>query len=131
MIHDSHKVNESLRLPSIEFKNSHADVLHEQIQTFCDSARLGSAHNLCGFGLHKFRLGSAWTLFGSVYSASAPAYRYTLNNPFLLSLLHQLLSVLWSLDLTNGFLLTIICHAVDHFHLVDLCQCLRMSLHQL
>jgi hypothetical protein len=33
---------------------------------------------------------------------------FSLNNPFLLSLLHQLLSVLWSLDLVNSFQLTII-----------------------
>jgi len=34
---------------------------------------------------------------------------FSLNYPFLLSLLHQLLSVFWPLDLANGFHLTVIC----------------------
>jgi hypothetical protein len=60
MIHDSHKVSESLRPPSIHLKNSQADVLHE---TKYKIMQLGWAYNFGGFGLHKFRLGSAWTLF--------------------------------------------------------------------
>jgi len=49
---------------------------------------------------------------------------FSLNNPLLLSLLHQLLSVLWPLDLDNGFHLTIMFQSVAHFHLVHLRQCL-------
>jgi len=53
---------------------------------------------------------------------------FSLNNPFLLSLLHQLLAVLWPLDLANGFHLAVIFHFVVHFHLVHLPQCLWISL---
>jgi len=49
---------------------------------------------------------------------------FSLNNPFLLGLLHQLLSVLWPLDLANGFHITVIVHSVIHFHFVHLRQCL-------
>jgi len=53
---------------------------------------------------------------------------FSFNNPFLLSLLHQLLSVLWLLDLANGFHLTVIFTLSVHFHLVHLRQCLWISL---
>jgi len=51
----------------------------------------------------------------------------SLNNPFLLSLWHKLLSALWPLDLANGFHFTVIFHSVVYFHFVHLRQCLWIS----
>jgi len=53
---------------------------------------------------------------------------FLFEQSFLQSFLHQLLSVLWPLDLANGFHLTVNFPSVVHFPLVLLRQCLWISL---
>jgi len=85
--------------------------------------------------LYPYNCGNIWRLYHSalllilITHLPSPRISFTLNskmfclnNPFFL--LHHLFSVLWPLDLANGFRLTVIFHSFVYFHLVHLRQCL-------
>jgi len=62
------------------------------------------------------------------FHAKLKTFLFERSFPFL-TYLHQLLSVLWPLDLANDFNLGHF-HSVVHFHLVHVRHCLLISLHQ-